>query len=140
MSSVSVDRLADHFVSCLFDRYQGMRHVRRVVAWIGLLLKAVERVSNGSLHINHSRQVVFEYRGRRFKVRYDHQASLRGGIDILEVLPGRGAPDGQRVIRITNLDEAEDAYHALENHLDDFIASPLASPVSDVQATLFNEP
>lgn len=29
---VSAERLSDHFVSYLFDQYQGARHVRRVAS------------------------------------------------------------------------------------------------------------
>ncbi len=43
-TQASAERLADHFVSYLFDEFQGSRHVRRVATWIGFLLKAVENL------------------------------------------------------------------------------------------------
>jgi hypothetical protein len=48
------------------------------------------------------------------------RAGLRGGIDIIEVLPGRGAPEGGTVMQVRNLSEAEDSYLSLKNRLDKF--------------------
>lgn len=104
-----MDRIADHFVNYLFDQYRGARHVRRVAAWIGFLLKAIERIG-GTVRINRQRQVVFTRSGHRYKVRYKHTIAPRGGIEIVEVLPGRGAPDGEVLLRIASLQDAEDAY------------------------------
>jgi hypothetical protein len=95
--------------------------VRRVATWIGFLLRALAPVAGNSLRLNRARQVVFEYRGRRFKARFNHQAAFRGGIDIVEVLPGRGEPDGDIVIRVTSLAEAEEAHHSMQESLDHFI-------------------
>jgi len=120
-TGTTVERVADYFVGYLFDRYQGTRHVRRVATWLGFLLKAIERVAADSLSRNRSRQLTFEYRDRRFKARYDHHAGPRGGIEIVEVLPGRGAPEGEVAVTITSLTEAEDVYHTLESRLDTFI-------------------
>jgi hypothetical protein len=121
-AATSIDRIADHFVNYLFDEYQGSRHVRRVATWIGFLLKAIEHTADsGSIQQNRTRQLTFEYRNHRFKARYDHHASARGGIEIVEVLPGQGAPDGGFVTRVTNLGEAEAAYQSLQQVLDGFI-------------------
>src|ERR1041385_4370553 len=103
----SIERLADHFVNYLFDTYRGSRHVRRVATWIGFLLKAIENVADGPIRPNRERQIAFSYRGRKFKTRYNHKVGARGGIEIVEVLPGRGAPTGGVVIQVTNLSEAE---------------------------------
>jgi len=54
---MSLDRIADHFVNYLFDEYRGSRHVRRVAAWIGFILKAIER-SGAAVTRNRERQVV----------------------------------------------------------------------------------
>ena len=116
----TTERFANHFVTYLFDQYQGALHVRRVATWIGFLLKAIEKCGS-DMRRNRSRQIVFDYRGRRFKARFDHQAARRGGIEIVEVLPGRGAPDGDIVLRVTSLAEAEEAYHGLQSKLDAFI-------------------
>jgi hypothetical protein len=104
-----MDRIADHFVNYLFDQYRGARHVRRVAAWIGFVLTAIER-AGATARINRQRQLVFERDGHRYKVRYRHDIRPRGGIEILKVLPGRGAPDGEILLRIASLGNAEDAY------------------------------
>jgi hypothetical protein len=117
----SSEQLADYFVSYLFTKYQGTRHVRRIASWIGFIIKGVEKLPGSSLGRSRSRQIVFEYRDRTFKVRYNHGTGSRGGIQIVEVLPGRGAPEGQVASSITNLAEAEDVYHSLRRILDAFI-------------------
>jgi hypothetical protein len=104
-----MDRIADHFVNYLFDQYRGTRHVRRVAAWIGFILKPIER-SRATVRINRERQLVFTRSGHRYKVRYRHDILPRGGIEVVEVLPGRGSPDGRIVLTIANLQDAEDVY------------------------------
>ena len=123
MANVSTfaERLADHFVTYLFDKYKGSRHVRRVASWMGFIIIAAEKVAGSTLRQNRERQVIFQYQGRQFKARYNHTAGPRGGIDIVEVLPGRGAPEGDNVMQVKNLSEAEDCYLTLKNHLDLFI-------------------
>lgn len=116
-----IEPLADHFVAYLFDRYKGTRHVRRVASWVGFILKAVEKAADGPIRQNRERQIVFRYSGRKFKARYNHRAGMRGGIDIVEVVPGQGAPDGEIVLRITNLTEAENAYLNLDRALHGFV-------------------
>ena len=114
--------LADRFVSYLFDEYRGTRHVRRVATWIGFALKAIQRVAGPTLRLSRSRQITFERSGHKFKARYNHKAGPRGGIEIVEVLPGRGMPDGETVVQITSLAQAEDLYRNLEQKLDEFLA------------------
>ena len=104
-----MDRIADHFVNYLFDQYRGSRHVRRVTAWIGFILKAIE-ATGATVRINRQRQLVFARNGQRYKVRYRHDIRPRGGIEILRVLPGRGAPDGDVLLSIGSLEDAEHAY------------------------------
>ncbi|MBI4192858.1 MAG: hypothetical protein HY525_20285 [Betaproteobacteria bacterium] len=106
----------------LFDNYRGTRHVRRVATWIGFLLKAVEKLPGVSFTRQRSRQLMFDYRGRRFKVRYSHKVGARGGIQFVEVLPGRGAPEGAVALDVSSLAGAEDAYRELGKILDKFIA------------------
>jgi len=118
-----IDRYADHFVNYLFDEYNGSRHVRRVATWLGFLLAAVDRVANGTIALSRTRQLTFEYRGHRFKAKYNHDAGYRGGIEIIEVLPGRGAPEGGTPLTVASLAEAEDAYRTLESQLDSYIDS-----------------
>ena len=123
MSTVptSAEQLANHFVSYLFDRYKGSRHVRRVASWIGFIIKAVEKIVGPTLSQNRQRQIIFDYRKRQFKAKYNHKAGPRGGIEIVEVLPGRGVPEGKAVIQVKNLADAEDCYLTLKKQLDTFI-------------------
>jgi hypothetical protein len=121
-SVCTTERLANYFVSYLFDTYRGSRHIRRVATWIGFLLKAIERVAGGSLRLSKTRQILFDYRGIRYKACFRHDAGARGGIMIVEVLPGRGAPEGDIAMSVTSLEEAEEAYLTLEERLDQFIA------------------
>jgi hypothetical protein len=118
---VTAERLADHFVSYLFDQYKGSRHVRRVASWIGFMIKAVEKIAGSTLRLNRQRQIMFDYNERQFKAKYNHKAGPRGGIEIIEVLPGRGAPEGKMVLQVTNLTVAEDCYLTLKRRLDTFI-------------------
>ena len=53
--SVLAERFADHFVSYLFDQYQGSRHVRRVASWIGFIIIAVDKIAGGTLRQNRQR-------------------------------------------------------------------------------------
>jgi hypothetical protein len=108
-------------VSYLFDQYHGSRHVRRVASWIGFIIVAAEKVADGTLGQNRERQIMFRYKARQFKAKYDHKVGHRGGIKIIEVLPGRGAPEGQVVIEVKNLTEAEACYRSLKARLDEFV-------------------
>jgi hypothetical protein len=119
--TVPNDLLANYFVRYLFENYGDRRHIRQVASWLGFLLKAIERVANGTLRGSRTRQLVFRYRGRRFKARYSHHAGPRGGIQIVQVLRGRGAPEGDVAVTVTTLDEAEQVYLGLEGQLDQFL-------------------
>ncbi|MEE9216439.1 MAG: hypothetical protein V3U32_03300 [Anaerolineales bacterium] len=120
---ISSERLADHLVNYLFDNYRGSRHVRRVATWVGFLLKAVDNLPGATPRQSRTRQIAFDYKGRTFKAKYNHRAGNRGGIEIVEVLPGRGQPEGGVVLQVTTLDEAEDAYRNLKRHINRFITS-----------------
>jgi len=120
-NNTTSEKLANHFVSYLFDQYKGSRHVRRVASWIGFLILALEKIAGSSLRQNQKRQIMFEYKGRQFKARYNHKTGTRGGIDIIEVLRKKGSPEGGIVFKIKNLAEAEDCYLSLKSRLDSFI-------------------
>lgn len=45
----STELLADYFVSYLFTKYHGARHVRRIASWIGFIIKAIEKLPGVSL-------------------------------------------------------------------------------------------
>jgi hypothetical protein len=51
------------------------------------------------------------------------QLSTLGGSEIVKFFAGRGAPEGDRVLEIKTLLEAEIACNSLEAHLKKFIAS-----------------
>ena len=93
-------------------------HVHRVASWIGMILKGIERSGAEKINFNRTRQLTFEYRGKKFKVRYNHQIRRRGGIEIVEILPGRGTPDGEVVFQARNIRDAEDIYLGLGRLLD----------------------
>jgi len=116
-----MDRLANHFLNYLFENYQDSLHVRRVATWIGLILKGIEKTGPGKIRLNRARQLLFNYEGHLFKARYNHKVGSRGGIEILEVLKGRGAPDGEIVMQIANLQDAENTYLNLQDELDEII-------------------
>lgn len=103
LQDVDAERLADGFVQYLFDEYKGTRHVRRVASRVGFVVKGIERVAT-EWHVPRTRQLVFTVGGRKYKARYEHGAGPRGGVEILEVLPGRGAPDGTILVTISSLD------------------------------------
>jgi hypothetical protein len=103
----SADRMADEFVNYLFDQYQGSRHVRRVSAWLGLVILGIESIKE-TWWIPRSRQLFFETNGHRYKARYSHDPRPRGGIEIIEVADTRGSPEiGQPVVTIRSLDDAK---------------------------------
>jgi hypothetical protein len=129
---VSTDLLADQFVSYLFDEDKGSRHVRPVASWIGFILKAAEKVSGGTLRKEQRRQIMFDYKRHQFKVKYNHRIGggfSRGGLEILEVLSRRGAPEGETILRVRNLSEAEDCYLRLQSRLDSLIQKRKPIPI-----------
>jgi hypothetical protein len=65
----------------------------------------------------------FNVGGTRLKAKYNHRTGPRGGIQILEVLPGRGSPEGRTVVSITNLREAAKIYRRAPGIFRRFLAS-----------------
>lgn len=102
----------------LFEQYKGSHHVRRVATWIGFLLVAIDRASDGNFKINRERQIVFTYGQHKFKARFEHKLGPRGGIEFVKALPSRGTPDGLVAATVTTLGEAENVYRDLEAMLD----------------------
>lgn len=123
----SAERLADYFVAYLFDQYRGARHVRRIASWVGLIVLGIERLAGRDWGIPRSRQLEFNYARMRFKAKYNHRAGRRGGIDIVEVLPGRGSPEGRTVTSITNLRAAEDFYNGAPRVFGEFLGGSRAA-------------
>jgi hypothetical protein len=107
----SPEFMANHFVTYLIDKYGGARHVRRVAPWIGLIVLGIEKISGQSWWVPKQRQLWFKHGGRSFKARYNHVVGEKGGIEIVEVLPGAGSPEGNVVFSITSLKGAEEFYN-----------------------------
>jgi hypothetical protein len=122
---LSPEALAEYFVRYLFEEYYGTRHVRRIASWVGFIVKAIERVVGPNLERRRSRQIGFNYHGREFKVKYVHRTRgcPRGGVQIVEVLPGRGTPEGNVVVEIGSLADAERVYGSLGQQLYAFLAA-----------------
>jgi len=119
----SAELIANDFVAYLYKKYKGTRHVRMVASWIGFIILAVARASDAKMRLRRVRQLEFEYRDHTFRVAYGHKVGPRGGIDIVEILPGRGEPLGEAVVKITTLMQAEEVYNSLEALLRDFVAA-----------------
>ena len=120
MKQMGPERMADYFVNYLFDKYSGSHHVRRVASWVGLIVLAIDKIGE-ERGIRNTRQIGFTFQGRTFKVKYDHSIGGRGGIQIIEVLPGRGSPEGEIVIEIKSLSEAEKFYNDAEEMIREFL-------------------
>ena len=114
------ERLADHLVNYLFDNYSGSRHVRRVASWVGLIVLAIDKITE-ERWIPRTRQLKFTFQGQTFKVKYNHSIGGRGGIQIVEVLSGRGSPEGDIVIEVKSLSEAEKFYNDAEEMIRQFL-------------------
>jgi hypothetical protein len=106
----SAERLATAFVDYLYDEYQGSRHIRRVPSWLGLLVLGVEKIKSGDWHIPRVRQLTFDVGDHRYKMRYDHHAGPRGGIQIVEIAKTQGSPEIRVVKTISSLADAEAFY------------------------------
>jgi len=109
LAAATPERIADYFVSYLFTEYPDNKHVRRVASWVGLIVLGIEKLT-GHRYIPRNRQLRFEYDGRSFMAKFNHKAGPRGGIDIVEIVAGRGSPEGATVCSITNLEEAATFY------------------------------
>jgi hypothetical protein len=101
----SAERMAEVFLAYLFRNKTDDRHVRRVASWLGLLILGIEEIKD-IWWVSHTRQLCFEFDGRRFKARYNHRLKPHGGIEIVEVEPKPGQPDIGVARAISNLKEA----------------------------------
>src|SRR5208282_4959614 len=93
-----------------FTEYPGNMHVRRVSSWVGLIVLGIEKLADRR-YIPRNRQLRFEYDGRSFKAKFNHHSGPRGGIDIVQIIAGRGSPEGKTVCSIQNLKEAASFYN-----------------------------
>ncbi len=111
LATATPERIADHFVNYLFEQYSDSLHVRRVASWVGLIVLGIEKIASAR-YVPRERQLRFDRNGKSYKAKFNHNAggSRRGGIDIVEILPGRGAPEGATVHTITSLQDAAAFY------------------------------
>jgi hypothetical protein len=105
----SAERMADAFINYLYDNYKGNRHVRRVAAWFGFLVFGIEQIKE-TWWLPRSRQLFFESKGRRYKVKYNHTIKPRGGIEIVEVAAEKGSPEIRTVLSISSMNDAARFY------------------------------
>lgn len=136
LSGASDEQLANHFVNYLFDQYHGSRHVRRIASGVGLIVLGIERAAGETWRVPRTRQLRFEFAGRQFKAKYNHRAGPRGGVDIVEEFPGRGAPEGQTVVSITNLQDAERFYAEAPSLLEEFVRNKYTGLTANVSASM----
>lgn len=105
----SADRMATVYLDYLFEEKSEARHVRRVASWLGLLILGIEKIKD-RWWVSHTRQLCFEVGETRYKVKYDHGAGPRGGIEFVEVEAARGQREIAIVRTILNLDDAAEFY------------------------------
>jgi hypothetical protein len=105
----SADRMADVYLAYLFQEKADSRHVRRVASWLGLLILGVKKIAD-RWWVSHTRQLCFEVGKQRYKVRYNHRAGRRGGIEFVEIERSQGQPEIATVKTIVNLDDAASFY------------------------------
>jgi hypothetical protein len=118
----SPELIADHFINYLYQKYRGSRHVRRVASWVGFVILALMRIKGvNNINPRRTRQLEFEYKNHKFKVKFNHTVGRRGGIQIVEYFASQGEPEGDTVVEIKTLLDAENAYHSLESHLRKFV-------------------
>jgi hypothetical protein len=104
----SAERMTVEFVNQL-HKMRAVPHVRRVAPWLGLLALGIEKIKD-KWWVHRTRQMFFEHRGRRFKVKFNHRIRPRGGIEIVEVKPAPGSPEMGRILAFANLKDAEQFY------------------------------
>jgi hypothetical protein len=101
----SAERMAEAYLAYLFRNKADSPHMRRVASWLGLLILGVEKIKD-RWWVSHSKQLCFEFEGRRFKARYNHRLEPHGGIEIVEVESKPGQPDIGIAKAISNLKDA----------------------------------
>jgi hypothetical protein len=120
LEGATAERLTQYFTTYLFQNYRGSRHVRRIAPWLGLIALGLQRLGAQG-RIPRVRQFQFDYRGYTFKAKFDHQLGVRGGIQIIQVLPGRGSPEGEVAFSVESLGDAERFYSNSRRILNRFV-------------------
>jgi hypothetical protein len=102
---LSAERMAEISLAKLFHNRADSPHLRRIASWLGLLILGVEKIKD-RWWVSHSKQLCFEFNGRRFKARYNPRLEPHGGIEIVEVEPKSGKPDMSVAKAISTLKDA----------------------------------
>ena len=101
----SAERMAEISLARLFRNRVDCKHLRRVASWLGLLVLGVEKIKD-RWWVSTSKQLCFEFDGRRFEARYNPRLEPHGGIEIVEVEVKSGKPDISVAKAIANLKDA----------------------------------
>ena len=101
----SAERMAEISLAKLFRNRVDSPHLRRIASWLGLLVLGVEKIKD-RWWVSTSKQLCFEFDGRRFKARYNPRLKPHGGIEIVEVESKPGQPDIGIAKAISNLKDA----------------------------------
>ncbi|MGC9952699.1 MAG: hypothetical protein ABSD21_00260 [Rhizomicrobium sp.] len=101
----SAEHMVEVYLAHLFRNKADSPHLRRVASWLGLLILGIEKIKD-IWWVSHTKQLCFEFDGRRFKARYNHRLKPHGGIEIVEVGPKPGQPDISVAKVISNLKDA----------------------------------
>ncbi len=120
-ADATAEGIAGYFVGFLVEKFPRRRHVRRVASWVGFIVLGIKKLTV-NYRILHTRQLRFDYAGRSFKAKFNHEAGPRGGIDIVEIVPGKRSPEGAIICSITNLEEAANFYDAPEPYFETLLA------------------
>ena len=86
--------------------------MRRVASWLGFIARGIDKIKT-RWWVHTSRQVYFEYGGRRYKLKYlqKHEGGGPcGGIGIVEVGATAGSPEIGVALVIKDMDDAERFY------------------------------
>ena len=102
---LSAEHMAEVYLAQLFRNKTDNPHLRLVASWLGLLILGIEKIKD-IWWVSHTKQLCFEFDGRRFETRYNHRLKPHGGIEIVEVELKPGKPDIGVAKVISNLKDA----------------------------------
>lgn len=129
----SPETLAEAFVDYLVERAsmiddpERARHVLRIASWTGFVVKAIKNLPATGFRRGAVHQLEFDYKNRTFGVRYHHDTSGCGGLDIVEEPSDRRRTNDLVVVRIRTLADAEDVYKTLPARLEQLLAASAPS-------------
>lgn len=87
-SDLTAEMICDHFVGYICETKADSRHVRRVTAWIGLIVLGIDRIAV-DWGYRYKRQFWFETSdGTRYRIKYGHDIGPRGGLEISKLDTG----------------------------------------------------